>query len=356
MKKIMLTLRSGGENGGPYISHSRIMSSSLNNQYCFEPLYIPRSRVLLTPWGMHALVNSIRRSNPDIVQIAGLQLEGFMSMVACKLAGVKTVLAIHGSSMEAEHLNVFRIFLIKCLERWTVKSADMVYGVSDYVCGWNICRKAKQHYGTIYNMPSKPKTDLDRDSVRKKMGIDKEDIVISSTGRIVREKGYDILWNAIRLLGKRPQVKFCIAGDGAFREEWQQQIIQEGYSESVHLLGYQNEVDELLVASDIFIMCTHHETLCISLLEAAMYGLPLIASDVGGIPEIIEHNKNGYLIRNKDVEAFANALNTLIADSAERKRMGYMAWETVSEKFNSVEICAKLDKMYQEVLSSCVRE
>ena len=81
-KKILLTLRIGGENGGPYISHSRIMQSALKDKYDMKPLMVPRSRVLLDPRGMKSFVNTIKSENPDLVVVTGLQIEGFLTMIS----------------------------------------------------------------------------------------------------------------------------------------------------------------------------------------------------------------------------------------------------------------------------------
>ena len=136
--RIALTFRKGGENGGPYNSHKRVMESSLSDKYDFVPLFVPRARVLVTPWGMRAFVKEIKSKKPQLVQVTGLQLEGFLTMIACKLAKVKTLVAIHGSSTEALDIGRFRKWRAALLEKWTVINADAVYGVSDYVSTWKV--------------------------------------------------------------------------------------------------------------------------------------------------------------------------------------------------------------------------
>ena len=185
--KIALTFRSGGENGGPYNSHKRIMESSLSVKYEFVQLFVPRARVLVTPWGMKAFVKEIKLMKPQLVQVTGLQLEGFLTMVACKLAGVKTLLAIHGSSTEALDIGRFRKWRAAILEKWTVRNADAVYGVCDYISRWDVCRRAKYYYGTIYNLSADNAQQEVTDNLRESLGISQDDIVVVSTGRITKD-------------------------------------------------------------------------------------------------------------------------------------------------------------------------
>lgn len=114
---ILMTMQENGENGGPFVSHKRIMDSELQEKYDFQRLVVPRARYLINPIGMKKLVHEIQNHNPDIVQIAGLQLEGFLVTVACKLARVKTVLAVHGSLGEALSVKGLKrlVFLGLCL-------------------------------------------------------------------------------------------------------------------------------------------------------------------------------------------------------------------------------------------------
>lgn len=347
-KLILVALREGGENGGPFVSHKRIMESELRDKYDFQPLMVPRARKLINPLGMFKFVRTIKKFKPSVVHIAGLQLEGFLSLLACKLSGSKTILAIHGSSKEALSIKGVKRKIYEAMEVYTVKHADIVYGVSDYVSRWDICKYAKQYYGTIYNITdfdSKPQT-----SIRDTMEFSKEDVVIVSTGRIITEKGYDVLWDTIKRIGKCQHVKYVIAGEGAYKEEFERLVKEEGFEQQVFLIGYQSDIASVLNGADIFVICTKHETLCISLLEAANAKLPLVATNVGGIPEIIEDGENGYLVDNLDVDGFAQKLKMLIENAELRVQLGESAYKKIGTKFSKESIINKLDKVYEYTL------
>ena len=347
---ILIAFKKGGENGGPYTSHKRILESINSTQYELKPFYFPRSRVLFSPRGMKELISNIKKEKAVAMHIVGLQLEGFVAMIACKMSGIKILLAIHGSELEACGINKLWKVVIAFLEKSTVKHADIVYGVSDYVTSWPVCKYAKKMIGTIYNIPSNSMVQKNNGySLRQELGIKDTDIVVVSTGRIVADKGYDILLQVIKKFKDVKDIVFVIAGDGEYRKHMEQTVINEDMSKNVFLLGYRTDIDNILDAADIFIICTKHETLCISLQEAGVHGLPLIATRVGGIPEIVD-GTCGILVDNLDVRGFATAINRLKNDEKLRKEYGHNARRKIISKFSEEKIMKQLDQVYLELI------
>lgn len=345
MKKILVSFDANGQNGGPYISHKRIMNSSLKNKYLFEPFFYPRIRKLINPFNFFSNVKRLKKTNADAMLVAGLQWTGFLLVLLCKFSGLKIILAVHGSLTENKCSKLKKI-IYGIIEKSTVRMSDFVYGVSDYVSGWNICKKCSHYYGTIYNMYEKE----NRACVdwRKRLQIKDNDIVVVSTGRITVDKGFDILWETIKKLGHLSNVKYIIAGDGPYLKKFWSEVKQNKFENEVFLVGFQRNIDSILQNADIFVICTKHETLCISLLEAAMHKLPLVATNVGGIPEIID-DSCGIIVPLNDVNCFANALERLKQDVSLRKKMGHNAYDKVSRKFDQEKIIKKLDRIFSEV-------
>ncbi len=350
--KVLLTFRIGCENSGPYTSHTRIMQSRLCEKYNFEPLMLPNPRKLRRPNMFFKTVRYIKKAKPAFVHLTGLQMEGFLVMLACRIAGVKTVVAARGSSTEAIGFGRFAQFIFRTIEKFTVKNATAVYGVSNYVSSWDVFKKAKFYYGTIYNMVKSGCIEREKLHIRESLGIHKDDIVITSTGRINKDKGFDTLCETVKQLKDIPNIKFIIAGTGNYKDQWFEEVKQAGMENRVFFLGYTNNVDVLLEESDIFIICTKHETLCNALLEAAAHSLPMVASNVGGIPEIIDDGKNGFLVPVGNVEEFKNAIITLINDFELRVNMGKEAKNKIDSNFSENAITAKLDELYNYVLGA----
>ena len=129
---ILIALRSGGENGGPFNSHQRILDNLKSDKYDLKPFYFPRTKKILLPWNFIKIVREIRKQKPLAMQIVGLQTEGFVSLVVCKFAHVKTILAVHGSGLEScEVSNKKRKQTrILAIEKFTVKHSDYIFTVS----------------------------------------------------------------------------------------------------------------------------------------------------------------------------------------------------------------------------------
>ncbi len=348
--KIAIVFQSGGECGGPYISHKRIMESSLKEKYELIPLYFPKGRMgIFCPGFIKEVRRQIRIMDPDLIQIPGLQLVGFHMMVAAVLEKRKTVLAVHGSSSEAVEFSKLKKFVMEVLEKQTLNCATGIYAVSRYVENWRILKKFQNKcYGTIFNLPQTgnwKKRDL-----RKELGISPKDLVIVSTGRITREKGYENFWKVLEKTGMAPDRKVIIAGDGDYLEDMKAEVYRCGWGNHVFFTGFITDIENVLAAGDIFMILSLHETFCMSLLEACQQGLPCIATDVGGIPEIICNNENGFLVRKNDIAGTVRALKQLMENEKLRLQMGRKAKERAETVFSGQRITAQLDRMYQSLI------
>ena len=353
--KILIAFRENGANGGPYVSHKRIMENEyLKERYSFEILWFPRARRFLNPFFFFRFVRRIRRARPALVHVVGLQLEGYFLTLACRLARVKSVLAVHGSMAEAQNVGRFRKRLFVFLEKISLRRATCAFGVSDYVSGWKICKKNKRFFGTVYNLSGTIEGTDAPSTIRKELGIPESDVVIASTGRITRDKGFDTLCEIAKRFRDRPDVRFVVAGNGEYKERFADEIAGTGQEKQVYLLGYRSDVPNILSGSDIFLICTRHETLCISVLEASGAGLPVVASKVGGIPEIVSEN-GGFLVLPEDVDGFVSALNQLIDSPDLRREIGEAGRETVKSKFNDNKIERRLDDLYRSVINETKR-
>lgn len=355
-KKVMISFREGGENGGPNNSHKRIVESKLNEKYDFIPLYIPKGHLgIFNVKVIKKMAADIKRNNPDIVHFTGLELVGWYGMLACKFAGVKnTLMVIRGSTEEAIafNKNILKKYIIKFIEYLTLKNTAYVYGVSEYIGTWKKVKKyAKNYCGHIYNLPlNEDKIETYNQSFREELGIDKDDIVIASAGRITKEKGYEILKNVILNGDWDKNIHFVIVGDGNYLDEMKSEL--NNLRCNVHFTGFRNDVGKILKESDLFVLCTLHETLCNSVIEASQNGLPVVASKVGGIPEIIADGKSGFLVDPGDESGFIEKINILLNDIELRDRIGNEGTSVIERKFNYNSIINSIDDLYREILEN----
>lgn len=359
-KKVLISFREGGENGGPYNSHKRIINSKLKEKYEFIPLMIPKGKMgALNIKLILKLTKKIKKINPDIFHFTGLELIGFYCIISSRLAGIKnTILAIHGSSLEAQNISLIKKAILYLYEKITIILTKKYYCVSKYVENWERLKKHKnKSQGIIYNICDLKNNRNNRNNkkikMKEKLGIKNDEIVIVSTGRITKEKGFHILLEVIKkVVKKNLKCKFLIVGSGNYYYEMEKEIIKLNLKNKVLMVGYQNKIDEFLEISDIFILCSLHETFCMSILEAAIYKLPVIAPKVGGIPEIIKENENGFLIKKNDIGEYTKKLEFLVKNSIDRKIMGEKSCKLINENFSTELILNKIDKLYQEILSN----
>ena len=340
--RVLVSLKEGGQNGGPFVSHRRIMDSSLSEKFEFIPLCVPRARKLLSPLGYREFVRKIKSARPDFVLAAGLSLDGFLTTRACKSAKVKSLVAVHGSAGEALDCSSFKKHLLTCLEKRTIRMADGVFAVSDYVNGWDILKKARKNYGRVYNLAPLPDVKTD---ARAKYSIPSNAVVALSTGRITRDKGYDLLADVIL----NTDIHYIIAGDGEYLDTLRQQINQGGAGHRVTFTGYLDDACSLYAAADIFIICSRHETLCNSVIEAAVYGVPSVATDIGGLRESVQSGNTGILVPTDDTDAFAGAVNTLASDREYRQKLSQNAKKYAADKFDRETTIGLLDGIFTDI-------
>ncbi len=356
MKTIMIAFRQGAENGGPYNSHLRIMQSNLKEKYTFIPLFVPKGRMgLFNIRIIYNLVKQIKKAKPDAVQIVGLELIGFYLTVACKLSGIKNIiLAIHGSTSEAIEFNknIFKKEIMNILEMYTLSGAKIAFGVSKYVHEIrNVKRYSKNYYGHIYNMLLENTTEIDGHAIRKELNIPAENIVIISAGRIEKEKGYELLVKVIKYFNNNHRMTFLIAGTGSYLDNMKVALKTQLDKGQVLFLGFQKDIKRILSTGDIFVMPSFHETLCMSLIEAGQCGLALIASNVGGMREVVTNEENGFLVSLGSANEFIKRIEELVNDRSKLLRFKENAQKTINFRFANNISLSRLDELYSMILS-----
>lgn len=189
------------------------------------------------------------------------------------------------------------------------------------------------------------------------IGVTNEDFLVGSVGRLDEQKGHIHLIDAIAaLLPNHPQIKSVILGEGPLHAELQTRIDSLGIGPTMGLLGEQDEITAWLSAFDAFVLPSLWEGIPNALLEAMALGLPVIATDVDGIPEALVHGLSGLVIKPGDPKAIATALQDLIEDKALSANLGNEAKKVVSENFTLAPMIERYEKAYRAVLSGKVEE
>jgi glycosyltransferase involved in cell wall biosynthesis len=166
-----------------------------------------------------------------------------------------------------------------------------------------------------------------RPALRLELGLPSECRVIGTVAALAPHKNHaDLLEAAARVVRVRPEVHFVWVGEGECRAALERRRRELALERHVHLLGFRDDVLELLQQFTLFALSSYLEGLCTSLLDAQALGIPIVATAVGGIPDVVENGVTGRLVPGRDPEAFANALLEALdhpeqaAERAERAR------------------------------------
>jgi len=145
-------------------------------------------------------------------------------------------------------------------------------------------------------------------------------------------------------------LKLLIVGDGPLKEDLKQETQRLGISNDVIFTGYRTDIPQLLSVMDIFVLPSLTEGLPMVLLEAMASRKPIIATNVGAIPKVINKD-NGLLVEPKDVTALQRAIEILLNDKGIKQKFASSSYETVMVKFSSEQMCSKYYELYKEVMA-----
>ena len=196
-----------------------------------------------------------------------------------------------------------------------------------------------------------PLNDSDRAALANELGLPPGGLLALSVGRLTEQKGHTYLLDAIpAILEQFPETVFAIAGDGPLRRELEATAERLGISRSVRFLGTRADVPELLQMADIFVLPSLWEGLPIALLEAMGAGLPVIATQVEGVEEIIVDGENGLLLPPADAESLKIAMLRLLAQPDLRVNLGSAGRALVEDAFSLDQMGKRYEDLFLSLL------
>ncbi|HET9887356.1 MAG TPA: glycosyltransferase [bacterium] len=156
---------------------------------------------------------------------------------------------------------------------------------------------------------------------------------------------------AIRVCRKHPDVDFLWWGEGPFRQTLQEIALRENLRTQIQLPGFQQDLTEFWRRIDVFFLPSRFEALGTSLLDALARAIPVVASNVGGIPEVVRAEQEGILVEPRNAEQFANALNALLEDPDRARALG-AAGRTRALEFEIGPLAARVEALYAQLISA----
>jgi|ERR1044071_2713936 glycosyltransferase involved in cell wall biosynthesis len=290
------------------------------------------------------LVRLIRRLKPDLVH-AHSSKAGLLARLAAKLAGVPSIFTAHGWAFADGVPRAQRLFALpgERVAAWCCRKI-IVVSQADYALGMTqrIARKAKMV--VIHNGIA------DRPSRACPRGNPGQLVRIVSVARFAPQKDQSTLLRAAA--GLPPHCHLAFIGDGPTRTRVEHEAKALSMSGRVEFLGERNDVEEILAGAQIFALTSHWEGFPISILEAMRAGLPVLASDVGGVAEAVAHGETGFVVPRADVATAAERLGRLVASPELRAQMGAAGRRRFEQLFSLQGMLTRTLESYRDALGA----
>lgn len=294
------------------------------------------------------LAQEIREYRPAILHAHDYKTN-FLAAILGRRFGIRTVTTMHGYVSRGGRLETYYR-----LDRWSLRQMDHVIAVSTDLYQMLLdLRIPPTRRSLVYNAIDEQQFTrrLPIAEARKQFGMDPTRLVIGAVGRLAAEKGLDLLIQAVdRLLNAGLNAELVIVGEGDERARLEALIAQSCRKDRIHLLGHRSDVRDLYEAFDVFALSSLREGLPNVLLEAMALEVPVLATRIAGVPQLIDHEHNGLLIQPGSVDELTHALERLLRDAELRQRLACAGRETIVSRYSFAVRMRKIQAIYDELL------
>lgn len=282
---------------------------------------------------------------------------GFIGRLAARLAGAtKTVYSPHGTIFTG-YFSRPKTWLFVLLERFAAKYSTRIVTLTaneiEQFLAHGIGDRGQYEY--IYNgvdIDLLGRNSIGHEGKRKELGISGDDFVISCAGRLVSVKGQRYLIEAAaKLEHEAPNLKVILMGAGPNAAELRGRCRNLGMAERVFFLGQRDDVAAIMASSDLYVQPSLNEGLGLAIIEAMALGKAVVASRVGGIPEVVDDGRGGILVPPGDSDSLARAIMELYSDPQRRKTMGEAGFMRATETFSIEAAVNRTRGLYEKIIN-----
>lgn len=301
---------------------------------------------------MNMLFIILRKNKYDIVHTNGYFAD-IIGVPISKLLGISHISTCHGFIKTDRKLSFYN-----ALNRFTLRFATLVIAVSESIKEQLINNGLEEsNISVIQNAVeiSNVNESLRKDRKEKKSILDlsQDDFVVAYIGRLSEEKGIQHLIKAYSIIEKRnAYIRLIIIGDGPDKNKLIELVTKKRLTDKVSFVGFQNDIESWLAAIDIFILPSLTEGTPMALLEAMSFGLPVIASAVGGVPKVIKSMINGILVSPANPNQIADAIIKLYNNDELRLKIARKAAETIATHFSINQWITKIESVYLDIIEN----
>jgi len=293
---------------------------------------------------------TLEKRNVDILHTHRYKENILGSIAKRRHVAKHLVQTVHGLQEKYHGIRFLKMRLYNWLNRYVSrKYFSKILAVST-----DIHRQLLSVYGasrlvTVHNAINinEIKVTQSKQNVKGGLNIEQDRLVIGCAGRMVPIKGYEILLSASsNIIRGDNSVCFVFTGDGPLKYQLENMANELQVSSHVRFTGFRSDIINILNCMDIFVIPSYYEGIPMVLLETMALGKAIVASEVGGIKEVIEHGSSGLLIEPGDPQALSKACNTLLKDSNLRKKLAEGAIKRVNNLFSTDTLEEKMRELY----------
>ena len=299
---------------------------------------------------LRALREVFKRRGADIVQTHGIKSHFLVSLLGRR--NFRWIAFHHGYTTEDLKARFYHLF-----DRWSLRHADFVVTVCGEFANLLEHRGVRRNRISVIHNSVKIEVHNSRakstETTRQQRGVSREERVILAVGRLSSEKGHNCLIDAIsRIRSASPDLKLkvLIAGSGPSEGELKAQIDNEGLSEQIKLLGHCPDVKSLFSIADLFVLPSLSEGSPNVVLESMAASVPIVATRVGGVPELVNDGESAILVPPADSEALKNAIIELLLNPSRAAQLASVAFENARSTFSTSQYDERLLSIYDGVI------
>ena len=331
--------RSSGKTSILCLNKLGTLGEQIANNVAIEVLEIP-SNIITATWAVYKV---LKKHQPDIIHCHNLQAHFFGGLCALLLPNTKVVLTKHGQHIPTSG------FTSK-INKLTLQKSKII-GVSADIT------QLMQKWITKNNQPIEyiangisltPYKDLkSKETAKEALGIKPSTFCIGIVARLSPPKDHLLLIEAIAVLSATyPNIKLLIVGDGPLRSTIETYITSNHYEDLVSMLGERKDIANILNALDLFALTSSSEGIPMTILEAMAASLPVIATNVGGIPQIVIDGETGFLVTNKQKKELSDAIERLIVDRNLHTTFGANGRTLLEKNYSIKQTMEKYEAIY----------
>ncbi len=296
---------------------------------------------------MNQIANLFKEKKINIVHTHGYKAN-ILCSIAAKMSEAKVIKTEHGKQEPSKGLGFLRMSTNLFLDKLVTKNMcdSIVFVSKDIQKHFNGAYPNKKQY-VIYN-GIEPIVVSETDGASE---IDSNYFNIGIIGRICEVKGHLYLLKAITMLNHIDDLRLYIFGEGPLKKTCEDYCNSNGIAGKVYFMGFKNNIYDYMSKLDLLVMPSLHEGLPYTILEAMYLKVPVIASDVGGLKEVIKNNETGILVPPKDIGALSSAIMNIYQNKNSKKDLIINAYDKACSQFSIKHMTDKYLKAYSEIIT-----